>query len=293
MENIICHCSTAIQNRPNGIGQDYIFSCELMNEIEERNYYAIVVADGHGSNEVIHAIRQMTNQMSFLLSRENPIIAIYEELQNQIYCTKNSGATISIVFFYPATDTHCGEIYVQYMGDSQIRIYCDETEVYASELHVADNPDEIRRLTDKHPHHLSLKYLADTYMLPKTPNLLGPIKKSRVRIMDDNYHVTSVIPTMVLGHRDMFLPKEIDSPTLVYTFVKGMNVKVIIASDGFWDMYLATDTFPKDWTATEYVDFAYNRWTQLWMSQQPDGVFEMVNYGDNYDDISVGILRSG
>ena len=206
----------------------------------------IVVADGHGHNVVIDILKGI--EWNEILLFDNPI----EEIKKLINVdTHNSGSTISIVKMF------LSHIDIFWVGDSTIKIFQDDTLAFESCSHNIDNVHEYKRIKNM-----------DTELVNGWQ--LKVLDENTITMINSNICIFSngdrLNMTNALGHNN------ITGDIVGY---KRFNLldrdyKLIIASDGFWDMMCDND-----------VDFIKNKKTissELLSLAKKDG----VNLGHTY-----------
>jgi serine/threonine protein phosphatase PrpC len=111
--------------------------------------------------------------------------------------------------------------------------------------------------------------------------------------MGGNY-MTKLAPTQSIGHNSMtqFAPEKMTIP-----FEPTDSVKIIIASDGLWDVFAPHHPHDRarmdDLDGEQLADLAESRWKQEWevarSMDTPDEIYkEKSRYpASGYDDVSV------
>jgi len=240
------------------------------------NFDYLVICDGHSEDTCINAIR--TFNFDEIMKKHKPI----NELNKRLYATfKNfirSGSTCVLAKIY---ETH---IFIEYVGDSQIIVFIDDECVYLNEPHTLNNESEVKRVE---------KILLGFYD-EKSPKLVSP---TRIALLDIKRCVFNeklcIIPTQAFGHNGVtgFEPtfKRID-------FLPKQHVRIIAATDGFWDMIYLQDPEEmndlKRMSPNELLLKAENRWKQEWIySEDPNETDQSKittsNFGNVYDDIAI------
>ena len=219
----------------------------------------IVLFDGHGENKVIECIRNMV--WDDIMDSNDIYAAVYayiESLGNTLY----SGATFSVIQIYK-TYIKCG-----WVGDSQIRIYKNQKEIFRSLNHDSSNIEEIERYKKELKFYIDnekdkLAVINSRTITKKNIKFFG-LQKSK---LNSSY---SIGMSHSLGHNGL-TGKFISEKTIYLKNYKPMTYqddndscdscnfsefnsesetedddveeedteyKIIVASDGFWDMII-------------------------------------------------------
>lgn len=233
-------------------GQDMVRNGRATSVVTGREFDWWLLCDGHGTSQVINALR--TVDLNPLVAQSDPAEALQTYLKdnNVITIGLTSGATMVLTRVF-SDYAECISV-----GDSEFRVYEDNTLVYKSTTHSPDNAEEIQRLRKTHP-------------LATISEETRPILLSETRISNQSakrvYFGNGVVlaPTQALGHKGVTgLAPE------VYTisFQPGRSYRIIAGSDGVFDMEIPE--CEKDihvlqkGTAEEIVTFYKNRWLQIW-----------------------------
>jgi len=236
----------------------------------------LVVCDGHTKDTCIDAIRSFN--FDEIMKKEKPIIELNKRLWATFKNFINSGSTCILAKIY---ESH---VYIEYVGDSQIIVFIDDERVYLSEPHTLDNESEVKRIKD-----ILLGYNDE-----KSPKLVSP---TRIALLDTKRCVFNknlcIIPTQTFGHNGAtgFAPtsKRID-------FTQTQHVRIIAASDGFWDMIYLPDLEEindlKRMSPNDLLLKAENRWKQDWIysedqNETDESKIVTSNFGDMFDDIAI------
>ena len=245
--------------------QDFILTGENHEHKNgEESFQWIVCADGHGSqlpyysNSVIALLRKYDwNDFMQCSTAEEFTTTINDRLEE--HNTYLSGATLSIVKIY-SDHFDC-----YWVGDSEIRIYKDDEEVFRMNPHNHTNEAELQRIEEM---GIDIRPTQNMKLL----------SEDRITMVDEgNYYYYTFSDgcnmTRSFGHNQG--SKE---------FIEHVNVprdndgkyKVIVASDGLWDI---TEDFDeavlknRENEAQQLVEFASNRWHQSWnYEREDDGV---------------------
>jgi serine/threonine protein phosphatase PrpC len=286
----------------------------------------IVLFDGHGENKVIECIRNM--DWDNIMDSNDIYKAVYayiESLGNTLY----SGATFSVIQIYK-TYIKCG-----WVGDSQIRVYKNKKEIFRSLNHDSSNIEEIERYKKDLKFYIDnekdkLAVINSRTITKKNIKFFG-LQKSR---LNSSY---ALAMSHSLGHNGL-TGKFITEKTIYLKNYKPMvdednddkdscdscnfsefnsesetedddieeedtEYKVVVASDGFWDMIIDEEVMKNEADnnddeiladskngANELMQIVINRWNQPWtyINKDTKSVSKDVLIGTG-DDISIGV----
>lgn len=251
--------ATFVNNKANG--QDFVKSGKSIGMGEPYSY--MIVIDGHGTDIVINALRQLP--WNIIIDNANIIGEINKRLK--LLYTPGSGATISIVKIFE------DRFECEWVGDSTIVIFNKNHQIlFKSRDHNSSNPDEEKRLQ-----HIR----AEVSWKPIVLNS----KRITVETNKTYYFTDRDILNMTrsLGH-DNLVSSESDKVTLMRT--KGDKYRVVVATDGLWDI-LCNDDYPiiSQMTTQEIGELAIQRWTQTW-EYTYQGSIKMQTFPEG-DDIGI------
>ncbi len=233
-------------------GQDYVTFGKTAN------FKYIVVADGHGGNSIIWRIRQLN--WASILSSDNFADLIFAEitaLGNNI----SDGATLTIVKIFDGPDAH---IDVYWAGDSSAKIYKDGQEIYHTNDHDINNVEEMARIksmgiTMKNCDKLCAKTSDVITQLPSAYFWFTNILKLNMTHSIGHNNVTGKF----LSHDRIPIEKSADGKS-----PNGKSLyKVVVGSDGFWDMMCPDDIHfiaEQSNTASILGNLALTRWNKKW-----------------------------
>lgn len=287
----------------------------------------MVLFDGHGENKVIECIQNMV--WEDIMDSNDIYAAVYayiESLGNTLY----SGSTFSVIQIYK-TYIKCG-----WVGDSQIRVYKNQKEIFRSLNHDSSNIEEIER------YKKDLKFYIDNRKDKLAVINASTITKKNIKFfgLQKSKFNTSYALAMShsLGHNGL-TGNFITEKTIYLKNYKSMvdndddddndscyscnfsefnsetetedddieeedtEYKIIVASDGFWDMIIDEEVIEKKEDnndekiladsqngANELMQIAINRWKQSWtyINKDTKSVSKDVLIGTG-DDISIGV----
>ena len=258
--------------------QDFVKSGRALDE-DDIEYNYIVLADGHGSlinkDIVIDFIRNY--DWDTKLRFKNWYSTFTIEFEEIVPKSCGAGSTLSVVRIYKDV-FECW-----WIGDLSIRVYKNSEEIWKSLDHDACNTQEHERLVEKGYY---LKPEHKPYVL--TPTSITMVPSYRI-IMGPR---DKIAMTRCLGHKNMtgneiefaVIPRNTDS-----------SYKVVVGSDGLWDLVCNTDTpflASKDVDAKNLMEWIYCRWLQEWVYVHISGN-EKIKFPDsNRDDICIGVFTS-
>ena len=242
---------------PNRKNQDFV---KIGNH--ENEYYWIVCCDGHGDDTFIDIIRCLN--WGFIMGHESSYDCFMKIIENASHLYNiNSGSTLAMVKIYP---TQIDSITI---GDTPVIIYKNEHLVYKSPLHNLDNPIEKERIQHDSNYSVFYKYSAK----------IETFEKYRVSLLGyTTFHRdVSLSMTQSIGHKGITLYKP---ETFTYNYDADDNIRVIVGSDGFFDMWIFYDEAIKNPAhvidseldqldiltrdSSYLCEKVHNRWTQQW-----------------------------
>ena len=192
-------------NRSNGLGQDFSLSGKGTDAIG--SYCYLIVADGHGKG----------NYVKFLSSNCFSWDAVVAETTAQNMCAEfhfqiksvenqdksglnvdytNDGSTLSIVKIYKEM------IKCYWIGDSQIRIYHKNNEMFKSKNHNARNKKELNRLQNSNTEYNINKVPSLCVVDPST---LTMKKYPQIHFFANN-KCEKMMVSRALGHNEKLFP---------------------------------------------------------------------------------------
>jgi serine/threonine protein phosphatase PrpC len=258
--------------------QDFIKSGSAIDE-NNIEYDYIVLADGHGSrinkDIVIDFIRNY--DWDTKLKYKNWYKTFTIEFEEIVPKSGGSGSTLSVVRIYK-------DIFeCWWIGDSSIRLYENSEEIWKSLDHDACNRQEHAKLIKK---GYNLKSEHKPYVL--TPTSITMVPSYRIIMASQD----KIAMTRCLGHKNMtgneiefaVIPRNTDS-----------RYKLVVGSDGLWDLVCNTDTSflaSEDTDAKILMEWIYCRWLQEWMYVHISGNQKITFPNWNRDDICIGVFTS-
>jgi hypothetical protein len=301
-------CNITSDLRLIGSKQDYIKTTKgLVDPVSGELFDLIELYDGHGPDLCINALRYHINTTEIIRTSLLPEVSIQLKLSiDYPLMPWDSGSTFVCAKIF-ANRIECRSV-----GDSEIWIYKNDERVYNSPVHNWHNLEEQSRIRDV---GIKAKPRSDY-----VPVLLSPTK---IR-MDPSFRVQWIsfatrsatisgetivasattakpsnppdrlvfVPTQSLGHRGI---TGLQAAIQTIWFEPSDAVKVIVGSDGLWDMIMADcdKEILCSGSATDLAELAEKRWRQEWdFVEDPDEPDRTIkNTFDSFDDISVGIIN--
>ena len=265
--------------------QDMIVTGKYIdNSDEENSFQWIVCADGHGSNlpcyvtSVIGILRKLDwdDIVMCKSAEEFNTRLIHDNLKK--YKTYLSGSTLSIVKIY-SDHFDC-----YWIGDSEIRIYVNHSEIFKMNSHNHLNKSEMERIE---------KLEIDT----RDSQNIQILDTKKLTMVDGGKYFYYTFcdgcnMTRFLGHNQtckefiehVRVPRE-----------SNLKYKVIVASDGLWDMVADQNCIDINYLssleneAQKLVDFAYNRWTQEWIFERENNAGEVIRSMEQFKPNTIQI----
>lgn len=293
------------QNRSNGLGQD--FSHSGSGTDANGNYCYLIVADGHGKGNYVKLLSSGYFSWDTVIA-ETSAKNMYSQIKFQIQSIQNKhqsdvdldftndGCTLSIVKIYKK------KIKCYWIGDSQIRIYDKGNEIYKSKNHTGRNKKELKRLEEP---DTNLKY-----SINKVPSLSIVDPTTLTMKMHPQIHFFAnnkcekMMVTRALGHNEKLFPC-FETKTIMLDQVEQSNCEnsnsntvhdlcVVVASDGFWDMFCESNNEDLKALLTLNAEFlvqrALQRWKQSWCIKNSNKTKTLSQ--TSIDDVSIALFRA-
>tara|TARA_Y100000996_G_C22529041_1_gene645720 strand:+ start:953 stop:1813 length:861 start_codon:yes stop_codon:yes gene_type:complete len=265
--------------RQNTSKQDFVKSGKATDE-NGMDYDFIVLADGHGSlsfnrDIIINFIRNYDwdKQLKFKNWYEGFTLAS----QDVVSKSTGAGATLSVVRIY-RDRYECW-----WIGDSSIRIYQNCEEIWRSLDHDANNLAEHKRLKKINQGYW---FKLEQKPMVLTPNTITVVPSYRAILAPRD----KIAMTRSLGHRNR-TGNEIEFASIPRE--ENESYKLVMGSDGLWDMVCDTDTTllsSKETTAEKIMDWVYDRWQQEWTFIDKKQKHKTTFPDWNRDDICIGVF---
>ena len=254
-------------------GQDISFSG---NDIDNFGQYTfMIVCDGHGSGNMLKQFsEEIWKQIIKNITRNllKKIINKKIKLMNSY----NDGFTFSLVKIY----NNCIKCY--WIGDSTINIYKNFQLIFKSTNHNSTSNEECLRVFKN---FVCYKYINSFKIL----NNSTLIYNKQIQWELDNGVKTNL--TRAFGNENYIL-SDLESATILYN--SNNNIRVIIGSDGLWDMLEPTydNTLILYGTVEDILNKVHERWNQSWKLLNKNKYFNIENKDDITASIFSHIIRS-
>ena len=240
-------------------GQDETWDGTFVDEETGETGRWGMVTDGHGTDKCIRFLRSISkSEMNGFVGRKDPVGALFEHvnLYAGVYAGECSGSTLCLIKVYK------DRVVCINCGDSQAVVYKNGCMEFISVEHNCLNPKEKDRLAAKYGDML--------YRPSGNIELVSPVR------MIGSYTEYACFPntnmqlavTQALGHRGV---TGYAADVTVIPYDPQDDVRVIIGSDGFWDMTMRKNEAEMASLANmpchELLNFALGRWLQEWEMQ--------------------------
>ena len=281
-------------------GQDYTISGEtiynsnqgqtICSEIDGILIKYAAVFDGHGTNDVINFIRNISKEkMNEIMGTNSPAKILFDYINNSNICNsyRSSGSTMCLARIFP------NYIEITNVGDSRAVVYKNEKIEFITREHNCNNRDEYDRISTQ-PNFLKFENTSNIKMISK--NFLSNINSFYV-IFNDN---SALAPTQSLGHCGKTGIKP-DIYTINYN--KKDNLRILIGSDGFFDMVCKEENTNEivledlyeiaDLPGQVILNRAVSRWLQQWKvcPYNDKSIIEIQTFDEiDCDDVSVIVI---
>ena len=273
--------------------QDLVLVGEGDRNDTGEHFHWVLVCDGHGSNTVIDCLRTCID-WQHVVQQPEPGNYIEGALDNELQHidTMNTGSTFALARIY---HDRVEEITI---GDTQIALFLDGQFHHISVEHNTQNKEEMERiqprLNAKRPferHNTGVPHtskIATNRILSSCLFVNTPKKDSIIP------RISQIAHTQALGHNSVtgIFPTVTVTPICEFT-----DIRVVVASNGFWDVHIISEPLDINYIATlsaeELAQQAENRWKQEWTYipnlKKPEESYEAIF--DRLDDISIGIYH--
>jgi serine/threonine protein phosphatase PrpC len=238
-------------------GQDYTYIDDITDTNGEECKVCIVF-DGHGDNRVIHFIRSIpNNKMNELLSGKSPI----ETLANYINTNINYNNIVTSGSTMCLTKIYSNRIECFNCGDSQVAIFKNGSLEYINNEHNYKNEKERVRLNDK-------------VIFKPSSNIKMTDQNTLINVYSEYIEWNSEDSSFMLacsqslGHAGI---TGYDPEIMVIPILAEDKYKIIIGSDGLWDMIMLDNEedmknlYLKN--VNDIMEQTTNRWLQEWNMQ--------------------------
>ena len=232
--------------------QDYIITDQAIDKETGELFNWSVVFDGHGTDDCIRFIRNipMDIMTDFIVS-DRPIENLAKYINDNLKLRVSSGSTMCLIKIYQ------NRIVCINCGDSQAAIYKNGNIEFISKEHSFKNEKEKARLAD------NVTYIPSSDIEIRDETTLISCYSEYIEWDSDYY--TKLACSQALGHNGI---TGCAPDTVVIPITPGDRFKVIVGSDGLWDMIIKSDE--KDmlllWgmDADAIMKQTTDRWLQTW-----------------------------
>lgn len=286
------HIENHTINREN-IGQDFS-TCGTGKDING-NFHYMIVADGHGKGNYIKILSSEhfswdsvvaeTSSKNMYSKIHTQVQHIVNEIKDFAFVTDftNDGSTLSIVKIYKKM------IKCYWVGDSQIRIYKNNDTIFKSSNHNGRNKKELTRLMETYDKSHKVEIIPSLSIVDS--NTLTMKKHPQIHFFI-NAICEKMMLTRSLGHNEKLFPS-FQTKTIMLDNEKG--VRIIVASDGFWDMYCENEhsttndkSFLLSSDAKSLAQQAFERWNQTWNIKKSTKTKQLSQ--SSIDDVSIALF---
>ena len=247
--------STCIQQMHKS--QDQTYEGTSVDDATGETFHYGMVTDGHGGDGCIQYLRSLSQQkLAEIIGKRNPVETMAEIVNKNVKGAFCGGATMCLAKVYK------DRIECINCGDSRVAIFKNGELIYLSNEHNWENQEERDRIIAKGGITFTpsrhIKIINKTQMVSKYSEY--------AKWESDN---TMLACTQALGSNGKtgYAPDHEIIP-----IIPGESYKVVIGSDGIWDMIIYEDiediTQLANMNATEGVTFIISRWLQEWEMQE-------------------------
>lgn len=264
-------------------GQDHAYHGTFVDEETGEKGQWGMITDGHGSNACINYLRSIPkHEMNKIMGTSSPgetLFNIVNQFSN-IWSRESSGSTMCLVKVY------VDRVVCINVGDSQAAVYKNGELAFLTETHDSFNQKEMERLIKKNP---SIDSYSSRSIEITTD---GKMYSVPTKYINHSSYVTLAL-TQALGHCGITGCAP-DTTTIPYGPEDTM--RIVIGSDGFWDMVVQKNAAEvlsfADKSSDELLKFCLDRWLQPWemYHDREVSLFETGSYTKEQCD-DVGIVK--
>ena len=230
--------------------QDHIITEQAIDKETGELFNWCALFDGHGTDDCINFIRNtpMEIMTDFIVS-DHPIENLAKYINDNVKLRVSSGSTMCLIKIYQ------NRIVCINCGDSRIAIYKNGNLEFISEEHSFKNEKEKARLAD------NVTYIPSSDIEIRDENTLISVYSEYIEWDSDYY--TKLACSQALGHNGI---TGCAPDTVVIPITPGDRFKVIIGSDGLWDMVINEEDMLQLWgmDADAIMKQTTDRWLQTW-----------------------------
>jgi serine/threonine protein phosphatase PrpC len=241
--------------------QDYIITEQAIDKETGELFNWCAVFDGHGSHDCINFIRNIPMQiMTDFIVSEHPIENLAKYINDNLKLQVSSGSTMCLIKIYQ------NRIVCINCGDSQAAVYKNGKLEFITEEHSFKNEKEKIRLSN------NVTYIpsSDIAIIDET-TLISCYSE----YIEWNEYYTKLACSQSLGHNGVTgcVPD-----TVVIPITAGDRFKVIIGSDGLWDMVIKENEKDMLQLWGMDADAIMKQTTDRWL--QPWNMVDVLNHRD-------------
>jgi serine/threonine protein phosphatase PrpC len=259
--------TTYLKNRPRK-GQDFVAS-----GITDHGLHYLVIGDGHGGYKTCNLFRRIDWCKELSLPNFQKII--FEKVKD-LGNTYMDGSTLTIVL----VDSKNNHIDVYWAGDSTVVIYRDGCEIFRT-----TDEEEMKKLST------GVIQTPCKHLIAITPDTLFHEKGTYFKFFGDNSYQLNM--PRAIGHNGK-TGQQFSNQRIPIT--EGQH-KIVVGSDGLWDMICKTETpfiVDPNTTATDLGVLAFTRWHKTdWNLMRdlanPSIIDTGLSTANNVDDVSVAV----
>jgi len=263
-------------------GQDYVCNGTGVDSDTDESFEYVMLNDGHGGDFCINYIRRMSpEEKAECIGSPDPIRALVAKIDGSGCVPKHrsSGATAVILKCY------ADRAEVITCGDSQAVIFKDGEVIHVTQEHNSTNQEERVRVTAN-----------DNYFFVPSSSV-RLVSETEMELVQAEYlsltNGSLLACTQALGHNSItgYAPT-----SFKFVYEKDASYKVVLASDGVFDMMIPGSKNDMDIlgtkTSQEICDWTVARWLQEWKYKDHKGEWKTQQYSRQYcDDVSVAVAR--
>ena len=231
--------------------QDYIITEQAIDNETGELFNWSAVFDGHGSSDCIQFIRNIPIQtMNEFVSGNKPIENLYKYINQRLKTQVSSGSTMCLIKIYQ------NRIVCINCGDSQAAVYKNGKLEFITEEHSFKNEKENARLAN------NVTYIPSYDIEIVDDSTLISVYSEYIEWNED---YTKLACSQALGHNGI---TGCAPDTVVIPITPGDRYKVVIGSDGLWDMVIKEndEDMLQLWgmDADAIMKQTTERWLQKW-----------------------------
>ena len=241
--------------------QDYIICEQAIDNETGELFNWCAVFDGHGSDDCIQFIREIPiTTMNNFISSKNPIENLYKYINQRLKMRVSSGSTMCLTKIYQ------NRIVCSNCGDSKAAIYKNGKIEFVTQEHSFQNKNEFFRLAN------NVTYLPSSDIEIVDDSTLVSVYSEYIRW---NIDYTKLSCSQALGHNGV---TGCAPDTVTISITPGDRYKVIIGSDGLWDMIIKENDKDMLQLWGMDADAIMKQTTERWL--QPWNMVDVLNDDD-------------